>query len=74
MGRFCRLHIYEDLNEVHQMVSVVLIPLHSPLGIPFRGSESLGHWEHWVFFICSWEWFLPFTSPGSNFGITFLYI
>lgn len=55
------------------MVSVVLIPLHSPLGIPFGGGESLGHWEHWVFLICSWEWFLPFTSPGSNFGTTFLY-
>lgn len=74
MSRFCRHHTYQDLHEVHQMVSVVLIPLHSPLGIPFGGGGSLGHWEHWLFLICSWDWFLSFSRTGSDFGITFLCI
>lgn len=74
MGSFCRRHTYQDLHEVHQMVSVVLIPLHSPLGIPFGGVESAGHWDHWLFLVCSWDWFLSFSRTGSNFGVTFLCI
>lgn len=31
MGTFCRHCTYQDLGEVHQMVSVAVTPLHSPL-------------------------------------------